>query len=160
MACGFSIKEEEKLKQFRKKISGLAAKALDSSALIPKLKIEMELSFSLINLDLAQKINSLAPYGQNNPQPRFVSYNLRLDDIVIMGLDSQHIKLRLSAVDPETQATQSFWAIAFGAAQNYKYFKTGDMVDLVYYLEINEFNGRREPQLKIVDIRMSEGSVV
>jgi len=158
MACGFSVKEEEKLEQFREKISGLAAKALDSAALIPKLKIEMELPFSLVSLDLAQKINSLAPYGQNNPQPRFVSYNLRLDDIAIMGSDNQHIKLRLSAVDPETQEARSFWAIAFGAAQNYKYFKAGDLVDLVYYLEINEFNGRREPQLKIVDIRMSENN--
>jgi single-stranded-DNA-specific exonuclease len=155
MACGFSIKEEEKLRQFQEKISALAARVLDPATLIPKLKIDLELAFSMISLDLAQSINSLAPYGQNNPQPRFVSYDLCLDDIVTMGFDNQHIKLRLSAVDFETQKAQSLWALAFGAAQEYKNFKPGDKIDLVYYLEINEFNGHREPQLKIVDIRIS-----
>ncbi|MFA6995332.1 MAG: single-stranded-DNA-specific exonuclease RecJ [Patescibacteria group bacterium] len=155
MACGFSLISEKNLEAFKKQMLALAAKQLDSTALIPKLKIEAELEFKEISLDLADQINSLAPYGQNNPQPRFVSYNLRLDDIVTMGFDDQHIKLRLSAADPLTGKMNAFWALAFGAAQEYKKFNIGDLIDLVYYLEINEFNGRREAQLKIVDIRIS-----
>lgn len=154
MACGFSIKEEEKLEKFRVKILSLAAASLNPAALIPKLKIEAELNLVDINLDLADAISSLAPYGQNNPQPRFVSYDLRLDDIVTMGFDNQHIKLRLSASDSQTGRSGAFWALAFGGAQSYKDLKIGDRVDLVYYLEINDFNGRREPQLKIVDIKL------
>jgi len=156
MACGFSLLGEKKLTAFKKKLEILAAKKLDSAMLIPKLKIETELNFSELSLDLVDQINVLAPYGQNNPQPRFVSYNLRLDDIVTMGLDSQHIKLHLSSVDKESGKVNSFWALAFGAAQEYKEFKIGDYLDLVYYLEINEFNGRRDVQLKIVDIKLSE----
>lgn len=155
MACGFSIKEEGKLEEFKKQLLALAAKKLTPAILMPKLKIEAELEFGEINLELANKIGAFAPYGQNNPQPRFVSYNLRLDDIATMGFDSQHIKLRLSAVEANTGRANSFWALAFGAAQEYKDFKIGDTVDLVYYLEVNEFNGRKEPQLKIVDIRLT-----
>jgi hypothetical protein len=34
----------------------------------------------------------------------------------------------------------------------------GDLLDLAYYLDINEFNGRREAQLKIIDWRLHEES--
>jgi len=154
MACGFSVKEESNLEKFRAKLLGLAATSLKPESLVPKLKIEAELRLADINLDLADSISALAPYGQNNPQPRFVSYDLQVDDIVTMGFDNQHIKFRLAATDSVTGRSSVFWALAFGGAQGYKEFKIGDRIDLVYYLEVNDFNGRREPQLKIVDMRL------
>lgn len=152
MACGFSVKSEENLKKFIAQIQKLAEEGIDKKDLIPKLKIEAELNFSDINLDLADKINLLAPYGQHNQQPRFVSYDLRIDDISTMGFDNQHIKIRFSQIDPKNNNAHSFWAIAFGGAAAYKEYVVGDRVDLVYYLEVNDFNGRREPQLKMIDI--------
>jgi single-stranded-DNA-specific exonuclease len=134
----------------------MAEDKIDKAALVPKLKIEAELDFSLINLDLADTITALAPYGQNNQQPRFVSYDLRVDDITTMGFDNQHIKIRFSQFNPAAKNAQAFWAIAFGGAANYKEYKIGDRVDLVYYLEVNDFNGRREPQLKMIDIKKYE----
>lgn len=156
MACGFSINEEGKLTAFKKQLLALAAEKLTAEMLTPKLKIEAEMRFNEISLDLAEKVGVFAPYGQNNQQPRFVSYNLRLDDITTMGFDNQHIKFRFSAVNQESGRANSFWALAFGAAQEYKDFKVGDAIDLVYYLEVNGFNGRKEAQLKIVDIRLTE----
>jgi single-stranded-DNA-specific exonuclease len=156
MACGFSVKGEEKLKKFQEQILAIASREIDESTLAAKLKIEAVLDFSEIDLVLADKINELAPYGQNNPQPRFVSYNLRLDDITVMGFENQHIKFRFSALGLEDSRSKSFWALSFGGALGYQDFKIGDMIDLVYYLEVNEFNGRREPQLKIVDLRRTE----
>ncbi len=147
MACGFSIKDEVSLEKFKEKITQLAASSLVARDLSPRLKIEAELNFQTINLELIEQVNQLAPYGQNNQQPRFVSYDLRIDDIVTMGFDNQHLKIRLS------QNNNSFWALAFGAAENYRELKVGDHIDLVYYLDINDYNGRREAQLKIIDLK-------
>jgi len=152
MACGFSVKTEENLNKFVAQIQKIAEDRITKTALVPKLKIEAQMDFSLINLELADTISALAPYGQNNPQPRFVTYDLRIDDIVTMGFDNQHIKIRFSQFDPKNKNAHAFWALAFGGATNYKEYKIGDRVDLVYYLEINDFNGRREPQLKMIDI--------
>jgi len=152
MACGFSVKSEENLYKFIEQIKKLATDGIKTEALVPKLKIEAELNFADLNLNLAEEINQLAPYGQNNQQPRFVSYGLRLDDITTMGFDNQHIKMRFSQFKAESGSTQSFWGISFGGAEHYKNYSVGDRVDLVYYLEINDFNGRREAQLKIIDI--------
>ena len=127
-----------------------AAKKLELDKLYPKLNIDVELKIADINLALLDDLNVLSPYGQNNPQPRFASYNVYVDDIVTMGTDKQHIKFRFSS------GMASIWGVAFGAAQTYQALKIGDQLDLVYYLDINDFNGRREPQLKIIDIRPSE----
>lgn len=152
MACGFSLDGEDNLAKFKEKLRDLAAARLAGVVLQPKLKIDRELKLGEINLGLAAKIGELAPFGQNNPQPRFVSYNLRLLDVVTMGFNNQHIKLRLAS---DEDGAGSFWALAFGAAEDYKDFQVGDRVDLVYYLEVNSFNGREEPQLKIIDLKIS-----
>lgn len=155
MACGFSLKGEPNMMAFKEKLSGIAKERIDAKVLTPKLKIEVELSFSDLGVELAEDISKLAPFGQHNPQPRFVSYGLRLDDVILMGFESQHIKLRLSSVNNKGE-TKSFWALAFGGADTYKGYQIGDMLDLVYYLEVNSFNGREEAQLKIVDMRKCE----
>lgn len=145
MACGFSIFSQEKLDKFLVAIKEVVGKKLAGLELSPKINIDCELDVDFIDRSLIGEITKLAPYGQNNPQPKFVSYGVPISDIMVMGKDNQHIKLRLSSI----------WALAFGKSEEYSNFKIGDLVDVVYYLEINEFKGRSEPQMKIVDIKIS-----
>ena len=126
-------------------IKEVVGKKLAGLELSPKINIDCELDVDFIDRSLIGEITKLAPYGQNNPQPKFVSYGVPISDIMVMGKDNQHIKLRLSSI----------WALAFGKSEEYSNFKIGDLVDVVYYLEINEFKGRSEPQMKIVDIKIS-----
>lgn len=146
MACGFSLDSEEKLRLFKEGMLKLAKEKLAKVNLVPKIDIEIELKKDDINLDFAQDIEKLAPFGQNNHQPKFVSYNFKVEDVTLMGADKQHIKLRVN----------SFWAISFGGAKKYEEVKVGDRIDIVYYLEINKFNGREEVQLKIIDLKLSK----
>ncbi|MGE5425614.1 MAG: single-stranded-DNA-specific exonuclease RecJ [Bacillota bacterium] len=149
MACGFSLESEERLERFREKMLSLAASKLTAEILAAKLRLDAMLPFSKITLKLNEEIGSLAPFGQNNQQPRFASSNLRIDDLVYMGSEKQHIKLRLSSLEDRT--APSFWGVAFSCASSFSGLKAGDAIDLAYYLDINAFNGRREVQLKIID---------
>lgn len=153
MACGFSIENVENLNGFRDKLLVIAKKKLTPEILTPKLSLDAALSAREITLSLADSLTKLAPFGQNNPQPKFTSANLRVDDIVWMGKERQHIKLRLAAAN--SQDIFSVGAIAFNAPDTFKDLQLGDIIDLAYYLEINEFNGRRELQLKIIDWHQS-----
>jgi len=145
MACGFSIFTKEKLDNFLVEIKKNVGQKLDGLELSPKLNIDCVLDVMEIDRSLISEIAKLAPYGQINPQPKFVSYGVAINDIMNMGKDNQHIKIRLGAI----------WALAFGKSEEYANFKIGDKVDVVYFLELNEFKGRSEPQMKIVDIKMS-----
>ncbi len=145
MACGFSVKSEENLQAFKNQLNNIVEQALSGKKLIPKLEIEAEVKPAEINLNLVEEIDLLAPFGQHNQQPKLVTYNLLVEDVVHMGFENQHLKIRVAGV----------WALAFGLAEKYKQVKVGDIIDVVYYLELNEFNGRKEAQLKIIDLRLA-----
>ena len=68
-----------------------------------------------------------------------------------MGIESQHIKLKLKSLD-----ARIINAIGFGQSERWSDLRIGDFIDIVYYLEINEFNGNKDAQLKIIDIKLSD----
>lgn len=151
MACGFSIYDENNLQKFIDSLTAAVSQKLAGQKLLPQLKIEAELPWDDLNLDLADKLKNLEPFGQDNPQPKFVSYNLSITDLIFLGQENQHLKIRLTSADKP----HYLWALAFNAAATYPDLSIGDKVDIVYTLEVNDFNGRREAQLKVVDLHPS-----
>jgi single-stranded-DNA-specific exonuclease len=141
-ACGFSLSTNN-LDKFLFKMREVATRELVSAHLQPKLKIEAGLSLDEINEELLSNIEKFFPFGQENPQPKFFTGDAQIKDIINMGVDGQHVKFRFNG----------FWAVAFGRSEEWKDFKIGDKVDIVYYIERNEFNGRSEIQMKLVDIK-------
>ncbi len=152
MAGGFSILSEEKVALFSESISKMAKENLAQVSLLPKIKVDCEISFEDVNDELVEMIEGMSPFGQNNPTPKFVSYNLKIIDINKMGFDGQHIKIKL--LNHDDRDMKSFWGISFGGSEKYDYLNIGDNIDIVYTLEFNNFNGRRDIQLKIVDIKI------
>ncbi len=142
-ACGLSI-EEGKIDDFTEMISKVAARDLRSVELKPKIKVDTRIDVKEVNKRFVNKINDMAPFGQKNPEPKFLSQDVQIRDIVKMGSDDQHIKMRFNGI----------WALAFGKADNFSNYKIGDKVDVVYTVGINEFNGRSEVQAKIIDIKL------
>ncbi len=146
-ACGFSLKEEQ-LADFLEKIKAVAEEELKGADLRPRLEIESEIGLKEADLDLLKALDDFSPFGQNNDRPKFLSRNLTIVDINKLGLEGQHLKLRLK--DEESGILS---ALGFGQAEQWKELRIGDKIDMVYYIELNEFNGRKEPQLKILDIQ-------
>ena len=95
--------------------------------------------------ELRQELDRLEPCGYANPQPLFLSRNVRIHNQRIVGADGKHLKLALS----DGRATWD--AIAF--RQGEQADKLSDRVDIVYHLEINEWRGQRRLQLNVQDIR-------
>ena len=146
-ACGFSL-DAKNLEEFKNKITSISNKVLGGIDLSPRVEIEAELALGDLNDCLAEQINNFAPFGQNNSRPHFVSEQVSIMDIMHMGMEGQHLKLR---VKDENSAV--FTALGFGQAEKWAHLTVGDVIKIVYYLEFNEFNGKRELQLKIIDIK-------
>jgi len=157
-ACGFSLEDKNSLSGFINKIKKVANDKLKELDLKPKVMIEAELELSEIDEKLVEDLAKFAPFGENNPRPKFVSRDVQIRDIINMGIDAQHVKFRLASSDNfghsgNPAGRESFWAIAFNQAEQWQHLQIGDKVDIVYYVEKNEFNGRSEVQLKVVDIK-------
>lgn len=150
MACGFSLNDEKNYNKFVEIISQEADK-IKADILIPKLKLEAQISLADINIKLAEEINKLAPFGQNNSEPKLTSKALILEDIVYVGSNNQHVKLKFA--QRNNNQLNSIEAIFFNGYKVTETMVVGQEYDLAFYVDINEFNGKRSVQLKIIDIK-------
>lgn len=146
-ACGLGLKEES-FEAFQKKIKEVAARELGKMDLSPKLSIDMELDLAEVNEEAFDSISKLSPFGMGNEQPKFLSKDVLIADISNMGASGQHIKFKVKGKNNGLKT-----ALAFGQSERWQDIKLGDRVDMVYYIDMNEFNGRREVQMKVVDIK-------
>jgi single-stranded-DNA-specific exonuclease len=145
MACGFTVKSPEDLQLFVDKMREVANQKLSDEDLIGTLNIDEEISLDDVSEELIEEIDRLKPYGQDNPEPKFVSYKVMVEDVMLMGQEKKHIKFRVGGM----------WALGFNKAEDWKNISVGQNIDVVYTLGVNIFNNRRDLQLKIVDLRVS-----
>lgn len=145
MAAGFTV-ETEKLDLLEKKLFENAAKLIKKEHLEQVLRIDLELPVEFINLEVYKTIQQLSPFGMANPEPTFLTKNLKIENIRLVGNDGKHLKLKLS------KNSNYLDAIAFGIGNNHG-FKIGDSIDTVYSLDENAWNGNKNLQLKIKDVK-------
>jgi len=146
-ACGITL-SEKKLDKFIKELKRVSNKELEEVDLKPIIKIDTEIELSEIDEDLLNELEKFQPFGQNNPQPIFKSKSTIID-ISLMGADNQHIKLKLKNTD-----SKIINALGFNQAEKWQKLRIGDSIEIAYTLDLNEFNGRSEVQMKIEDIKI------
>ncbi|MDD4901683.1 MAG: single-stranded-DNA-specific exonuclease RecJ [Patescibacteria group bacterium] len=157
MACGFNLSIAN-LHAFADQIRKIARRELGEMELEPKLKIDCEILIDEASRSLYREILRLAPFGQHNPEPKFLSENIQIKDIVKMGASSQHIKFRFNS--SEGARAGGLWGVGFNHAEEWGDFKIGDTVDAVYTLDENEFNGNTSLQLKLVDLKLHGSELI
>lgn len=145
MAAGFTV-ETEKITILQQALETSAEQLLTDDHFTRVLKIDCELPFSLITKDLYKNIQNLSPFGMGNPEPVFASYGVTVEQVKIMGKESNHLKLQVN------QDNNSFDAIAFGMGELGRSLNRGDKIDLAYTIDENTWNGNTKLQLKIKDI--------
>jgi single-stranded-DNA-specific exonuclease len=143
-AAGFTVANEH-LSELAAKLRRLSAEQLAGVELAPVLSIDAESELSEVSWDLQENLAQLEPCGYANPQPLFLSRNVRVRSHRAVGSDGKHLKLALS----DNRVTWD--AIAF--RQGEWAGKLPDCVDIVYHLEVNEWNDQRWLQLNVQDIR-------
>ncbi len=148
MAAGFTI-ETAKLLEFEKALNKTAEEYLTDETLTRRLKIDLEISFDVIDWDLVKKIKKFEPTGLGNPAPSFVTFGTEVVDSRILGNGKKHLKLKLK------EGGKFFDAIGFGMGEIYSKMQKGVKVDVVYNIEENVWNGTRSIQLKLRDLRIS-----
>lgn len=146
-ACGLTLKSADVLEDFKDKLNAIARKKLSAPDLIKTAFIDLELGLEKIKWDLVNQIEKFNPFGIGNPRPKFATFAARVTGIFLMGSNNQHMRLQLE----QNGASQE--AVLFGAASDLsKKLAVGDLIDLAYEVNINEWNGTRRIQLKILDI--------
>ncbi|HEY5297481.1 MAG TPA: single-stranded-DNA-specific exonuclease RecJ [Verrucomicrobiae bacterium] len=144
MAAGLSILPE-KIDLLREKMNGLARLKLKPEDLQPPLRLDAEVGLDEMNFEFLAELEKLKPTGQGNPAVQFCARNVsHAKPLQKMGANKQHVKLWVS------DGNFTHEAIWWNGGD--KLLPVGKF-DLAFAPQINEFNGRRTIQLKVLDWR-------
>ncbi len=144
LAAGLSIKPEN-IDKFRKEINDYAKKCLTEDDFTPILYIDSELPPQYINMNTAEKLAILEPYGMGNACPLFYVKGLTVSQIRPLS-EGKHIKLIL------TTGEYTLDTVGFNMGEMLDILSANDTVDIAFCIDINIYRGARQLQILLKDI--------
>jgi len=151
MAAGFTV-ETKNLEKLKSRLEKLAVKEISQEQLTKILKIDCEIDLSDVSLKLYKKIRELVPFGIGNREPIFATRGVKVRDARVVGRNGKHLSLKFSIINSQF----SIKAIAFNMGDLYPKLSSSKPIDIAYNIILNEWNGRRNLELKIKDIRIQD----
>ena len=144
MAAGVSVKPG-RLEAFRERINEIAKKTITPEMFQPPLKLDAGTDLSELTLMHIEEMSQLEPIGQGNPEIQLLVPELTLSSpIYRMGRDKQHAKFWV------TDNHDACEVVAWNLKPE---DEPKDTFDVAVAPQINDFNGRRSVQLKLIDWR-------
>ena len=147
LAAGFTITRAN-IPEFRRQICALAAKFYTDDVPRTVLDVDCAVSPELLTLHNVDALQMLEPCGNGCPKPVLMVKNLTIDRISIVG-GGRHMRLRLCSGHTYLNA------IYFSANPQTVSIQPGDLVDVAFTPQVNEFRGTRTVQMNVIDIRPS-----
>jgi single-stranded-DNA-specific exonuclease len=149
-AAGLAL-DAARIKELRLAVNAVADETLGPEDLMPRLRIDSDLTFRDITGGVAAGVASLAPFGAGNPRPVFAARGVEIIDGP-RKLKERHLKMALK------QDGRIFRAIAWRAAERHDYVEEHKAaLDVAFSLEQNQFNGETYVELTLADLRQSQG---
>ena len=145
LAAGFTISRSN-IPEFRKKICALAAGFYDEDTPRTQLDIDCAIPAELLTIRGIESLSVLEPCGNGCPKPVLMMSGLTIDRIQQVG-GGRHMRLKLRS------GRVGVNAIYFSATPEAVSIQTGDVVDVAFTPQINEFRGERTVQMNVLDIR-------
>ena len=147
LAAGFTISRAN-IPEFRRQICALAAQYYTDDVPRTVLDVDCAVSPELLTLHNVDSLQMLEPCGNGCPKPVLMMKNLTIDRISMVG-GGRHMRLRLCSGHTYLNA------IYFSANPQTVSIQPGDLVDLAFTPQVNEFRGTRTVQMNVIDIRPS-----
>ena len=142
MAAGFSLKEEN-VGEFRRRLNEQST--LTREDFIPKIWIDVAMPLEYISEALVNELKSLEPFGQGNEKPQFAQKNLRIRSLRALGRNNNAVRMTVV-----TEQGRPMEAMVFTEADKFvEEAKNSRSMDVIYYPDINEYNGNRTLQIVV-----------
>ena len=148
-AAGLSIKKEN-LSEFIIAFEKAVSESITEDQLSPKIDVDMEIDIDAVDDKLFRIIKQFSPFGPQNLSPIFVSrsvvdngYGKRI------GADKSHLRINTKT------ASGSLAGIGFSMGDAFEKIKDYNEFDICYSINENEWNGRKNLQLMLNDLKVN-----
>lgn len=147
MAAGFTV-ETKLLEEVKKRLTEYAEKNLTEDSLVKSIKVDIELSLDDVNFNLFENLRKLEPFGLGNSEPVFVSRGLVVKEAKLVGREGKHLSFYFKS----PVSNVFIRGIAFNMGNIFPQIKPEKVIDVVYNLLLDEWNGDKRLQLRIKDV--------
>lgn len=143
-AAGFTV-HNDNLEALVTRLKAIAAQQLSSRDLCPTLTAEVEVSLRDMDFKMLSYLDALQPTGYGNPSPIFISRGALVRSAQTIGAEKKHLKLFIESDN------LSFTALCWKMGQR----EVPKVIDLMFVLEKNFYNGNEYLQLNVKDFKAS-----
>lgn len=149
MAGGFTLPKAN-LDEFMKRVEAVANAKIKPADFVSVLPIDCEIKPEELTFETVHKMHALEPFGASNPEPTLLLKNIDIMNIRTVGSAQEHLQF------PIRHGDKTVGAIAFRFGKHLDKIDPKKPHDLVCNLEINEWNGWKKLQLRVVDLKPSD----
>lgn len=143
-AAGLKIKVSD-MNRFEEVISSIVEKTVKDFT--PSIQVDAEIMLEEIKPSMIRELSQLEPFGYGNPEPFFGSKGLEIVKPRLVG--NNHLKLKLKSKG------RIIDAIGFDMGRPSEDLQESALIDAVYTINMNEWNGTKTPQLSLKALRVS-----
>ena len=149
MAAGMTFPLEH-VDELRSRLHQQALESLTEELLTPKLSIDVPVEISEVTVEAIEEIKKLGPFGTGFAKPIYALQNVQVRSMRKIGAGENHLKLEL-------EDTHGFIdAIGFSKGYLFDEITYGVSLSFAGDLQINEWQGKKKPQLMITDVQTNE----
>jgi len=152
-AGGFAVKEGIDCEDIKKDLQDLGDEFIQDKDCVPTLSVDAEIKLSQCTWDFFEQLEKFEPFGNGNPKPLFLISKLHVRAAQGVGTDNKHLRITVQQDGVQKRL------IGFSFGSWLERIHTEDCIDAVLELDVNEWNGTKELQLKIVDLKLSSYAV-
>jgi single-stranded-DNA-specific exonuclease len=146
-AAGMTL-ELEQVDALRDKFEEVVASTIPPDLLIPEIFIDAEIGLKDIKWPFYNILCQMEPFGPENLRPIFIARRV-MDTGYSRIVKERH--LRISVRQDDTTIT----GIGFGMAEKLALLQLRKPVDMIFKIDENEWNGEKNLQARIIDIRIA-----
>jgi len=136
------------LEGFKIAFEEAVASRITQDQLTPEITINATLSLDDISLQFYNIIAQMEPFGPDNMRPIFIAKNV-YDTGYTKLAKEQHISFNV------TQGKTNVRGIGYNMPEHLKIIKSGKPFDLVFQLQLNEWQGNQSVQMQVIDVKYS-----
>ncbi len=147
-AAGMTLAVDQ-LEAFKEAFEKSVAERITEEQLTPEITINAVLPLDNISMNFYQIISQMEPFGPDNMRPVFIAQKV-YDTGYTKIVKDQHISCSFK------QGKNTIRGIGYNMPQHLDVIKSGKPFDIVFQLQLNEWQGTQSVQLQIMDIKPCE----
>ena len=146
-AAGMTLNIDQ-LEAFKEAFEKAVAERITPDQMVPEISINAQLPLDQISLQFFQIIAQMEPFGPDNMRPIFLAKSVR-DTGYSKLVKEAHISFNL------TQGNNSVRGIGYNMPDKISIVKSGQAFDVVFQLQLNEWQGTQSVQIQVIDLKAS-----